>query len=103
MSLDFGLYAQVKNHNITHNLNLMADEAGIYEILWHPEENCITRAEQMIQPLTTALIDLLKRPDYYKQFNPENGWGDYEKFVEFVESVLKSCQENPDCFVMADR
>lgn len=103
MSLDFGLYAQVKNHNITHNLNKMAEAAGIYDVLWHPEKNGITRAKQMIQPLTNALIDLLKRPEHYKQFNPENGWGTYENFVQFVENVLKSCQENPDCFVMVDR
>lgn len=30
--------------NITHNLNRMADEAGIYEHVWRPEEIGVTTA-----------------------------------------------------------
>lgn len=36
--------------NITHNLNKMAAEAGIYECLWRPDEHGITHARQIIDP-----------------------------------------------------
>jgi len=34
--------------NITHNLNRMAQAAGIYEALWCPDEIGITKAAQLI-------------------------------------------------------
>lgn len=29
---------EVYSANITHNVNQMADAAGLYEVLWHPED-----------------------------------------------------------------
>ena len=52
MSLDVTLTnadgAEVYSANITHNLNRMAMEAGIYECLWRPDEHGITKAAQII-------------------------------------------------------
>ena len=63
MSLDVHLSAvrttEVYWANITHNLNSMADEAGIYKHLWRPEEIEITKAHELIEPLRTA-IDAMK-------------------------------------------
>jgi hypothetical protein len=89
--------------NITHNLNTMADKAGIYNHLWRPEEIGITKAHQLIEPLGKGLADLKARPDYFKQFNAENGWGVYENLVKFVEDYLEACKEYPDSNVSADR
>jgi hypothetical protein len=48
MSLDITLTVvretSVFERNITHNLNRMADEAGIYGVIWRPEENGIETA-----------------------------------------------------------
>lgn len=107
MSLDFSLTATrpttVYECNITHNLTLMADKAGIYQHLWRPAELHITHAAQLIEPLEKALTDLRARPTYFQQFNPPNGWGSYNAFVEVVQDTLAACREFPDATISADR
>jgi hypothetical protein len=107
MSLDVYLTAvrptEVYSRNITHNLNKMAMEAGIYEALWRPEEIGIVRADQLIEPLTVGLDKLKADPEHYQKFNAPNGWGMYEHFVPFVEDYLEACKENPDAEVNVSR
>ena len=101
MSLDIYLDAvrrtRIHSQNITHNLNTMADHAGIYEALWHPEPG--TLAADLIDLLEKAIVDMKQRPDYYKQFDAENGWGTYDDFVPWLEELLEHCRENPDAEV----
>ena len=85
--------------NITHNLTAMAEEAKIYGYLWTPGELGITKAAALISPLRAGLTLLLSLPKHFKTFNPENGWGDYEGFVEFVSDYLAACEEFPDADV----
>lgn len=103
MSLDVYLTAvrpkEVYSSNITHNLGAMAKEAGIYMHLWRPEEIGITKAEQLIAPLTEGLAKLKADPAHYSTFNAPNKWGLYEHFVPFVEQYLAACVENPDAEV----
>lgn len=82
--------------NITHNLNEMAEQAGIYKHLWRPEEIEIEKAHQLIKPLKIGLEKLKKDPEHFKKFNSPNGWGTYKYFVPFVEEYLKACIEYPD-------
>lgn len=82
--------------NITHNLGLMADKAGIYNCLWRPDENNITHAKQLIQPIQDALKDMQKDPLKYKEFNPKNRWGSYDTFISSLESLLEKCIEYPE-------
>lgn len=86
---------QVYSRNITHNLGRMAREAGIYTELWHPERSGFKLATELVEPLCIGLDRLKETPNHYKQFNPENGWGNYEGLVEFVTDYLKACQEYP--------
>lgn len=81
--------------NITHNLNKMADEAGIYEVLWRPEEKDYEIAEDIIKPLSVGLKLLESDPERFRKFNPENGWGNYTNLVEFVKNYLTACIEYP--------
>lgn len=92
---DFAIYSA----NITHNLNEMALQAGIYKALWRPDEIGITHAHQLIEPLKTGLKRLQQQPDYFKQFNPDNGWGDYDGLVEFVQNYLEACEKYPTAAV----
>jgi hypothetical protein len=82
--------------NITHNLNSMAEEAGIYKELWRPEEIGIAEAKDLIEPLRNGLHRLKLDPERFKKFNPKNGWGNYEGLVKFVENYLNACYEFPD-------
>jgi hypothetical protein len=95
--------ACVYTSNITHNLGKMADEAGIYQHLWRPEEIGITKASELIYPLTEGLAKLKADPEHFKQFNAANGWGLYEHFVPFVEEYLKACIENPESEIEVSR
>ena len=107
MSLDIYLTAvrptTVYSGNITHNLNKMADAAGIYKLLWRPEEIGITKASEVIEPLRIGISVLKSDPEKFKKFNPENGWGSYEILVRFAEEYLKSCEENPDADISVSR
>jgi hypothetical protein len=100
MSLDFHLKRTqptvVFDRNITHNLNTMAGEAGIYEVLWHPNENGYIKAEQIIPILKEGLEKMKRDPDFFKKFDSPNGWGLYIHFVPFVEAVLEACEAYPD-------
>jgi hypothetical protein len=100
MSLDVILSAvretTVYEANITHNLGAMANEAGIYQHLWRPEEIGITKAAQLIEPLRAGLALLKTEPQRFEKHNAPNGWGLYEHFVPFVENYLAACEEHPD-------
>jgi hypothetical protein len=98
MSLDFSLQFEgdwVFSRNITHNLNRMAGEAGIYKCLWHPAENGYNVASDCITPLEKGLLELIAKKKHYESFNSSNGWGMYEHFVPFVVAVLSACHEYP--------
>lgn len=94
---------EVYSGNITHNLNTMAGEAGIYKPLWRPDEIGITKAEQLIEPLTTGLALLRAEPSRFRKLNPSNGWGDYEGLVRFVDRYLAACLEHPAANVAVSR
>lgn len=89
--------------NITHNLARMADAAGLYEALWQPNENGYTYAGQLVEPLESGLKRLEVEPDYYKTYNPENGWGSYEGLIDFVRSYLRACEQYPHATISASR
>ena len=89
--------------NITHNLNKMAEEAGIYEHLWRPDEIGVTHASQLIAPLTKALELMKSDPARFEKFNSPNGWGSYKGFVPWIEKYLEACKENPDAHVSVSR
>jgi hypothetical protein len=77
----------------------MAEEAGIYKHLWHPDEIGITKASELIEPLEIGLTLLKAEPARFEAFNSPNAWGMYEHFVPFVEACLNACKEYPDANV----
>lgn len=89
--------------NITHNLNTMAGEAGIYKHLWRPEELGITTSGELVEPLEVGLDKLTSNPENYKKFNPDNGWGNYEGLVRFVTNYLQACKDDPDATIYISR
>ena len=93
----------VYDANITHNLGKMAGEAGIYEALWRPEEIGKTKANEIVELLEKGLADLKARPEYFKQFNSQNGWGTYENFISFVSEYLEALKEYPEAEIHISR
>lgn len=91
-----GNEVEVFDRNITHNLAQMANKAGIYEALWHPDKINATYAKDIIDVLEKGLIKLKANPSHFKQFNASNGWGMYKNFVPFVEECLNACRKYPN-------
>lgn len=89
--------------NVTHNLNKMAGEAGIYQALWRPEEIGATRAKDIIEIVSQGLAKLKADPNRFTPFNPANGWGSYEQFVPWVEEYLAALKENPEAEIQVSR
>lgn len=93
----------VYDANITHNLNTMADRAGIYKHLWRPEEINITKAKELIKPIQKGLDDMKKRPEYYKRFDSPNKWGTYKDFIPWIEDYLEACIKYPNSDIHISR
>lgn len=107
MSLDVYLIdadgSEVYSANITHNLNAMAAEAGIYNCLWRPDENGITNARQIIEPLAAGLTLLATEKGRFEQFNASSGWGLWRHFVPWCAAYLQACRDNPEALVEVSR
>ena len=106
MSLDVYLMVDdgyVFDLNITHNLNTMAEAAGIYLHLWRPEEIGLTKASELIEPLRDGLKTLTDSPSRFDEYRPENGWGSYAGLVEFVARYIEACRKYPDADIRVSR
>lgn len=107
MSLDVTLIdddgQEVYSANITHNLNRMADAAGIYEALWRPDELNLVVASQLVAPLTGGLILMVLEPSRFEALNSPNGWGRYEDFVPWIARYLEACRRHPTARVTVSR
>lgn len=107
MSLDIDLVESreisIFSANVTHNLNRMADKAGIYQVLWRAPENKIFIASQLIQPLQAAVKSMKENPDFFRQFDAENGWGAFEQFLPWIEKLLTACINNPNAKIKTSR
>ena len=89
--------------NITGNLGRMASEVDLYDTMWQPERCGAKFARDLIPSLASGLENLKRQPEHFKQFNPENGWGDYDGLVRFIEEYLFACISHPDATVEVSR
>lgn len=111
MSLDVSLHAKTQagdvecvfDANITHNLAEMADKAGIYHACWRPDEIQAKKAGDIVDILEKGYQDLKARPEYFEQFNAQNGWGKYKNFLPWVKEYLDACMEYPDAEIYVSR
>ena len=107
MSLDVTLFdendCEVFSANITHNLNTMAGEAGLYKPLWRPEEIQALRAMDLIPYLELGIQKLVQYPSHYSTFNASNGWGTYDKFLPWCCRYLEACRKYPNSHITISR
>ena len=50
--------------------------------------------------LKELINELQRRPEFYKQFNPKNGWGNYEGVVNWLQNILHNWEQNDNCEVI---
>ena len=110
MSLDIHLSTTIDGThlNLTHNLGKMAasvkaEKGTLYQLLWRPEELYIYRAEELIEPLTAALMVLMSDKERLSKLNPENGYGDYDGLLKVTIAYLANCQKFPHGKIEVDR
>lgn len=113
MSLDVDLMVvkpvSVYDGNITHNLGKMAshvhvgDGLTLYDVLWRPDEHELIYASDISDYLDIGWNVLMSEPNFYKTFNPENGWGSYEGLCKFVYNYRNACWDNPDAELRVSR
>jgi len=89
--------------NITHNLGPMAEAAGLYHVLWRPDEAGLRFARDLVPDMEAGLAALLADPDRFRRYDAPNGWGVYEHFVPFVRDYLEACKRHPDAGVEVSR
>ena len=120
MSLDITLYYpvvtddpddymhEVWEYNITHNLGKLASALGVYKVIWRPEETdgVIEKASDMIEPLEHAIEMLGDTTDDHRRFRkyePDNGWGTIDGFLNFMKAYLAACQRYPNALIEVSR
>jgi len=92
----------VYDNNITHNLGSMAANVKLssgltlYDVLWRPDEHELILARDIAELLDEGWNILLSEPDRFKQFNPHNGWGNYDNLCKFVYEYRNACRNEPD-------
>lgn len=105
MSLDVSLTndqnEEIFSANLTGNLGEMAAQAGIYNILWLPQEHGITRASQMVKPLADGLQELSINQGKYERFESPVGWGKWVDLVSWCSNYLQACRLNPAAALQA--
>jgi len=89
--------------NITHNLTEMADEAGIYEVLWRPDESGYIQGKDIREKVIDGFCKLLNNPEHYKKFDSDNGWGTYDDFLGFCFEYIKALNEFPESYIFVSR
>ncbi len=80
--------------NCTYNLSPM----------WHdifPDDNGMVNIDGMtgkgsLIKLNFALSQLIGGVEYFTKMNPENGWGSYAGFVEFIKNLINLAERYPD-------
>jgi hypothetical protein len=80
--------------NYTYNVSQMW-----YEI--YPDDEGMVQLDGMTgqeaaPKIQKAIEEMLSKPAKMKKFQPANGWGSYEGFLQFLKDVLEACKECPD-------
>jgi hypothetical protein len=76
----------------TYNLTPMWRLAGTCEVTRDFDGQ---NAGRLAPILTAGLIDALRHRDAYEALNPENGWGDYEGFIEILTRFVQLAWAHP--------
>lgn len=84
----------------THNVIPMWKLVGVYEALY---ESHGKMAEEVIAPLTVGVAEMGRRIEECRALNPENGWGDADRALEWLTRWLRHCSEHPKATITVFR
>lgn len=99
--------------NITHNMAEMADHVSVwcqprnsdgcvatttlYNVVWRPDECNLDNTSVILGALADGIHQMVRHRKDLLQYNPKNGWGDYDSFLQWLIKYKNECEDNPDC------
>lgn len=106
--------------NITHNMGDMAEhipvyyqiqeetyDNDLYTLVWRPEEigdgEICCNTNVLRQALQSGIAYMVAHREELLQYNPENGWGNYDSFLDWLINYWRACLENPNCKIEISR
>ena len=99
MSYDFTVRSPEPRHaefdyNLTYNLSSMMRRAGFHPNIF----NGMTAVN--LRPIVSHAVAVMEdNADYFRMFNPRNGWGTYEIALEFLTELALYLHTAPDEYV----
>jgi hypothetical protein len=81
--------------NYTYNVSKMYVEAMGESLSYFDG----LKAIDAVELLAKGFCEMRDNPDKYKTMNPENGWGNYEGALKYLEDLLNACVENPNTII----
>lgn len=110
MSLDFdinidpcetcGRAAENLSWNYTHNVTPMWRLVGVYEALYESDGK---RVSEILPALVCGVSVMAAKIDDCRALNPENGWGDADRALEWLRDVTDACVRHPSATVSVSR
>ncbi|MFJ4038233.1 hypothetical protein ACIPVB_09100 [Microbacterium sp. NPDC090007] len=98
--MSWGIHLETDNGEVvevfdghTYNLSPMWRLAGVFEK--HSVELDGMAAHEIGLRASRGLLRAVTRPDVYRHLNPENGWGNFDGFVEMLTRLAIRCADNP--------
>lgn len=93
---DLSVYTNGAIHlgNVTHNLNEMAahvpvsDHLTLYDVIWHSEKHFGGDIDKLRPLWDIGLHYMMNHRKELEQYNPHNGWGNYDILMEFLNLII---------------
>ena len=100
MSYDIALYRKGQKNkkriyynydgNITYNVCKMLEVAfGDKHLKKWNDMSC----DKFFRDLEKGYIDMIRKPEKYRKYNSQNGWGTYETTLSAIKKLYESIQE----------
>lgn len=81
--------------NYTYNVSPMYEKA--MGMTLSDFNNMATK--QAIQILEKGISEMIENKHLYIELNPDNGWGNYEGALKFLQDILKACKKHCKSYI----
>ena len=100
MSYDFIIKASEDTHeryerNVTYNNSTILKRAG-----FHPSVLNGINVYRLIPVVNNCITLMEDNLEYFKQFDPDNGWGGYDDVLNFFHEVRNYMVDAPDAYIL---
>jgi hypothetical protein len=81
--------------NMTYNVGRMIRRAGV-----HPKVMDGMKPDQAVEVVGNAVAVMSANKGYFKQFEPDNGWGTVETTLNSLQELYHYLQKAPEHYVV---